>query len=295
MTDGDAKRTDGGGEERRSGYKGPDAPLDVEPVAHFQAPLARAAAMMRTLRNPIGGCPWDLEQTFATIAPYTIEEAYEVADAVERGDMEELCSELGDLLFQVLFHARMAEERGAFDLGDVADSLVAKMVRRHPHVFGDAPERDASAQLVAWEQMKAAERTADGAQSVLDGVAAALPALSRAEKLTKRAARIGFDWPTADAVLDKLEEELAELREARAGGDKAAIAEELGDVLFVLANLSRKLDVDPEAALRAANGKFVRRFGHVERCAATARAAGQTPDLETLERYWTEAKTAERT
>jgi MazG family protein len=255
--------------------------------------LLSAAAVMARLRDADNGCAWDLAQNFRSIVPYTIEEAYEVADAVERGAMDDLCEELGDLLFQVLFHARMAEEAGAFDLAAVADGLVRKMVRRHPHVFGGATQRTAGEQLQAWETLKAQER-ADRMpdDSVLSGVAKALPALSRAEKLSKRAARIGFDWPTAQAVLDKLEEEVAELRAAHAEGDLAKVHEEMGDVLFVVANLARKMQVEPEHALRDANGKFERRFRHVEQ-RARAMPGGSAP-LDVLEEFWLEAKAMER-
>lgn len=256
--------------------------------------LLTAAAVMARLRDRQKGCAWDLAQSFRTIAPYTIEEAYEVADAIDREAMGDLCDELGDLLFQVLFHARMAEEAGAFTLSDVADGLVRKMVRRHPHVFGDEPQRSADQQIQAWEALKAQERAGRAEDdSVLSGVAHTLPALARAEKLTKRAARIGFDWPTAEAVLDKLDEEVKELCAAHAGGEPDKVHEEMGDVLFVVANLARKLGVDPEHALRDANGKFERRFRHVERRARAA-AHGASAPLEVLESYWLEAKRIER-
>lgn len=250
-------------------------------------------ALMARLRDPRDGCLWDREQTFETIAPYTIEEAYEVADAIQRGALPALKEELGDLLFQVVFHARMAEEQGAFDYADVAETLVAKMKMRHPHVFGDAEARDAGQQTHAWEALKAEERKARGAGGVLDDVPLALPALLRAEKLTKRAGRIGFDWPSHEPVLEKLSEELAELEEARCAGDSEAVAEEMGDVLFVVANLARKLGVDPENALRRANHKFERRFRHIE---TALNADGRTGvrSLEELEPLWDEAKRAER-
>ncbi|MET0182631.1 MAG: nucleoside triphosphate pyrophosphohydrolase [Caulobacterales bacterium] len=250
-------------------------------------------ALMRRLRDPDGGCPWDQEQTFATIAPYTIEEAYEVADAIERGAMVDLKEELGDLLFQVVFHARIAEEAGHFDFADVANGLVIKMRARHPHVFGEAEARSAEEQTRAWEEMKAQERGAKRKGGVLDDVAMALPALMRAEKLTKRAARIGFDWANAEHVLEKLDEELAELAEARGHGDADAIADEMGDVLFVMANLSRKIGVDPEDALRRANAKFTSRFQFIERRLAQTGCDGVQP-LEDLEALWIEAKRAER-
>ncbi|NWG53333.1 MAG: nucleoside triphosphate pyrophosphohydrolase [Hydrogenophilaceae bacterium] len=254
--------------------------------------LADLLALMAKLRDPDGGCPWDLEQTFATIAPYTIEEAYEVADAIQRGAMGDLKEELGDLLFQVVFHARMAEEAGHFDFTEVAEALTAKMKRRHPHVFVISDSRTAAEQTRAWEEQKAEERAAKQA-GLLDDVPLALPALVRAEKLTKRAARIGFDWPDAEAVLEKLEEELGEIAAARAANDKAAIAEEIGDALFVMANLARKLDVDPEEALRQANAKFVRRFAHIERRLREAGKEGRQP-LDALEALWLDAKRADK-
>jgi nucleoside triphosphate diphosphatase len=263
--------------------------------------LARNAAasqavldVMARLRDPKQGCPWDVEQTFATIASYTIEEAYEVADAIARNDMGALKEELGDLLFQVAFHARMAEEQGAFDFADVATALAEKMIARHPHVFGEGDGRSAEEQTRAWETLKAEERANKRPNaSLLDDVAMALPALMRAEKLTKRAARINFDWPSADQVLEKLDEELAELAEARLEGDPQALTEEMGDILFVLANLARKLNVDPEEALRRANAKFTARFNHIERRLAEQGRTGPQPlaDMETL---WLEAKRAER-
>lgn len=265
------------------------------------ARLARNAAaaqavidVMARLRDPNGGCPWDLEQNFATIAPYTIEEAYEVADAIEREDLPALKEELGDLLFQVTFHARMAEEQGAFDFADVAQALADKMIMRHPHVFGEGDDRTAEEQTRAWETLKAEHRAQrrPGA-SLLDDVAMALPALMRAEKLTKRAARINFDWPSADDVLAKLDEELAELKEAQAADDQEALTEEMGDVLFVVANLARKLKVDPEEALRRANAKFTRRFSYIERRLAEQGRTGPQP-LDDMEALWLEAKRTEK-
>jgi nucleoside triphosphate diphosphatase len=258
-------------------------------------PLDRLLAMMARLRDPERGCPWDLEQSFATIAPYTIEEAYEVADAIARGDMAALKDELGDLLFQVVFHARMAEEAGLFAFAEVATAIADKMERRHPHVFGDARIDSAAAQTAAWEEHKAAERRtgaqASDAHSVLDGVALALPALLRAVKVQGRAARIGFDWPEARPVFDKLAEEISELRiEFEAGADRSRLEDELGDILFAAANLARKLDIDPEASLRGATAKFERRFRQVEALAAE-RGAGS--DLDALETLWQEAKLAE--
>lgn len=254
--------------------------------------------IMARLRAPEGGCPWDLEQTFATIAPYTVEEAYEVADAIARGDLPDLKEELGDLLFQVVFHARMAEEQDAFAFEDVARAIADKMERRHPHVFGEGPERDAAAQTVSWEATKAAERSEKASRSpasALDGVALALPALMRADKLQGRAARVGFDWPEVRQVLDKIEEEIAELRaELDGGGGKDAIEDEVGDLLFALANLARHLGVDPEAALRRGNRKFERRFRAIE---AALAAQGRRPEgasLEEMEALWQQAKIDER-
>jgi MazG family protein len=252
-------------------------------------PIDRLLAIMARLRDPARGCPWDREQDFATIAPYTIEEAYEVADAIERGDMTALKDELGDLLFQVVFHARMAEEAGLFGFGDVAEAIADKMERRHPHVFGDAEIASVAAQNEAWEAHKAAERQASGAPaSVLDGVARALPALLRAAKISRRAARIGFDWPDARAVIPKLAEEIAELEaELDQGADPAMVEEEMGDLLFAAANLARKLDIEPETALRRATAKFERRFRQVEALAAE-RGIGR--DLDALEALWQEVK-----
>jgi MazG family protein len=251
------------------------------------------------LRTPGSGCPWDLEQTFATIAPYTIEEAYEVADAIERQDMGELKGELGDLLFQSVFHARMAEEAGHFNINDVVRGLVTKMVDRHPHVFGTERVATAEAQVGAWETLKAAERAkkAVGAEpSALDGVALGLPALMRAEKLAKRAARVGFDWPAPGPVFEKLQEEIAELEEAIAAPvkDQAHVAEELGDILFVVANLCRKLSVDPEEALRAANSKFGKRFRAMEAMAKTRGQDFGKLTLDEQEALWVVVKVLER-
>jgi ATP diphosphatase len=258
-------------------------------------PIDRLLGVMAKLRDPEGGCPWDVEQTFATIAPYTIEEAYEVADAIERGDMNDLKSELGDLLFQSVFHARMAQEAGLFDFDDVAAAIADKLERRHPHVFGDeTAQADDKAQKARWEDIKAAERKARAQGGVLDDVPVGLPALTRAAKLTKRAGRVGFDWPSTDEVFDKLAEEIEELRVEIAAGDKDKAREELGDLLFVVANLARKLDVEPEDALRGANAKFVRRFGFIE---AELARDGRTPDQSTLEemdRLWDAAKAAEK-
>ncbi len=249
---------------------------------------------MDRLRDPERGCPWDLEQTFATIAPYTVEEAYEVADAIERNDLTDLKEELGDLLLQVVFHSRMAQEQGAFDIQDVAAAISDKMIRRHPHVFGDHAYENLSAQVEGWEALKAQERKAKAKTGVLDDVPTGLPALTRAVKLTKRAARVGFDWPSTTEVMAKLREETEELRVEIEAGDVAKAREELGDILFVCANLARKLDVDPEDALRATNAKFARRFAFIE--AALARR-GKTPDqsdLAEMDALWNDAKAAEK-
>ncbi len=256
-------------------------------------PIDRLLAIMARLRDPVGGCPWDLEQNFRTIAPYTIEEAYEVADAIECADMPGLKDELGDLLLQVVFHARMAEEAGSFVFDDVVAAICDKMVRRHPHVFGDAEIASVAAQNEAWEAHKAAERQQTGTKvSVLDGVALAFPALLRAAKVSRRAARIGFDWPDARAVLAKIDEEIAEIEaEIVAGAHPDRLEDEIGDLLFAVANLARKLDVEPEMALRRATAKFERRFRQVE---ARAAERGIGRDLDALEALWQEVKADER-
>ncbi|MBV9996567.1 MAG: nucleoside triphosphate pyrophosphohydrolase [Caulobacteraceae bacterium] len=262
-------------------------------------PIFRLIEIMARLRAPDGGCPWDREQTFSSIAPYTIEEAYEVADAIERGDRGELKEELGDLLLQVVYHARMAEELGAFDFEAVAAGIADKMVRRHPHVFGDKVVRDAGEQTLAWEAIKAEERAAKRATSpsvsLLDEVPAGLPALTRAVKLSKRAARVGFVWPSAKEVLEKLREEIGELEVEVEAGDLGKVKDELGDVLFVLANLARDLDIDPEAALRGSNEKFIRRFKYIEGKLAAAGSSPEASDLAEMDGLWDEAKRAERT
>ena len=271
------------------------------------AGIDRLLEVMARLRDPAGGCPWDLEQSFETIAPYTIEEAYEVAEAIRQDDREALRDELGDLLLQVVFHAQMAREDGSFDFDQVARGIADKMIRRHPNVFGDEDSearRSARAQMRSWEAQKATEREArahaEGRRpSVLDGVALALPALLRAEKLQKRAARVGFDWPDRAPVFDKVLEEVAELREAAAatGASKAAdpaVSEEVGDLLFACVNLARHLGVEPEGALRAANAKFTARFRHVEAALANSGREADKVGLEELDRLWDEAKQAER-
>ena len=255
--------------------------------------MDRLLAIMARLRAP-DGCAWDREQDFLSIAPYTVEEGYEVAEAIGTGDRSTLKDELGDLLFQVVYHAQMAEEEGRFAFADVAKSISDKMVRRHPHVFGEAAARDAAAQTEAWEVQKAAERAARAETGTLAGVAVNLPALTRALKLTRRAARVGFDWPEPRAVLDKLEEEARELRAELAGADPVRLADEVGDLLFVLANLARKLDLDPETCLRGANAKFERRFGAVEAGLAAQGRGPADASLEEMEALWAAAKRAER-
>lgn len=247
--------------------------------------------LMAALRNPEGGCPWDLEQDHRSIARYCIEEAYEVVDAIENRSDGELRDELGDLLLQVVFHSQMAEERGAFSFDDVCEAIVTKMIRRHPHVF-DAPDgRDAASQTLAWEEMKAAERAERGEDtSLLADVPVGLPALTRAEKLTRRAARAGFEWEKPEHIVDKLEEELAEVREAMASGDDAHTEEELGDLAMCIANLGRRLGIDTETALRKANAKFERRFRHIESRVADSGRDFQDHGLDELEAYWVEAK-----
>jgi nucleoside triphosphate diphosphatase len=278
--------------------------------------LADLLSVMAALRTPDTGCPWDLDQTFETIAPYTIEEAYEVADAIARADMPDLKDELGDLLLQVVYHSRIAEEAGSFAFPDVADAVTRKMIRRHPHVFGSPAERAAGASPDFWNRIKAEERAqkqqernaqqatvksgVEGASplafpSLLSDVPVGLPGLTRAIKLQDKAARVGFDWPDIKPVFAKLHEELAELEAAMASADPAEIEAELGDLLFVMANLARHLKVDPEAALRRTNGKFLRRFAHIETALA---AGGRTPAQSTLaemDRLWDEAKANERT
>ena len=241
--------------------------------------------VMAKLRDPDGGCPWDLQQDFSTIAPYTIEEAYEVADAIARGDMDELKAELGDLLFQVVFHARMAEEAGSFDFDDVAAAISSKMLRRHPHVFDGADHEPGS-----WEKIKASERKGEADDSALAGVARALPALKRAQKLGSRAAHVGFDWPDRGGVREKIDEEFRELELAVAGRDPAQVEEEFGDVLFAVVNLARHLDVDPEHALAGANHKFESRFRAMEQ--AMRERGERLPDcsLQELEQEWRAAK-----
>ncbi|MBB5514962.1 ATP diphosphatase [Rubricella aquisinus] len=257
--------------------------------------MARLVEIMRRLRDPDTGCPWDIEQDFSTIAPYTIEEAYEVADAIARADMADLADELGDLLLQVVYHAQMGAESAAFDLDTVITGICDKMIRRHPHVFGeDSREKTAEQQTADWEAIKAAERARKGdagPKRTLDGVAAGLPALTRAIKLQNRAARVGFDWPETDQVLDKIVEEAQELRTAENADHRF---EEFGDLMFVMANLARHMDIDPEAALRAANQKFTRRFNQIE---DDLNKIGKSPSQSTLaemDALWDAAKAREK-
>ncbi len=266
--------------------------------------IAALLEIMRRLRTPVTGCPWDLEQTFASIAPYTLEEAYEVADAISRGNMSDLKEELGDLLLQAVYHAQMAEEQGSFDFGDVVEGVTTKMIRRHPHVFGDEASRAAGVTTGFWERIKDAEKAERDAgnaapNGVLDEVPLALPALTRAIKLQNKAARVGFDWPSLKPVLAKMQEELAELSEAMAEQSPsdhvdAKVEEEFGDLLFVVVNVARHLKIDPETALRNANEKFVRRFRHIER---VLRESGSSPTQSTLaemDELWNDAKRQER-
>lgn len=257
--------------------------------------VTRLRAIMAALREPNTGCPWDIEQDFASIAPYTIEEAYEVADAIEKADWPALQGELGDLLLQVVYHAQMADEAGHFTFADVARSISDKMVARHPHVFGDeSREKSAEQQVSDWEKVKAAERAARSQGGVLDDVALGLPALMRAVKLQKRAARVGFDWPDTAQVLDKIAEESAELVEARDTLTQNEITEEMGDLLFVMANLARHLGVDPEEALRGANAKFTRRFRAIEAALAAQNRRPEDSDLAEMDALWNAAKAAEK-
>lgn len=258
--------------------------------------IVRLLTIMRRLRDPEDGCPWDVKQDFRTIAPYTIEEAYEVADAIDRGNLDDLRDELGDLLLQVVFHARMAEESGHFDFSSVTRAISDKMVRRHPHVFAEAQERDAESQTKAWETQKAEERAAkakaEGREpSILEGISAALPPTTRALKLQKRAARVGFDWPEIRPVLEKIEEELAEIRtEIDRDAAVERLEDELGDLLFAVTNLARHLKIDPDSALRRTNAKFEARFQAIEVALAKEGRSIEDADLEEMERLWQAAK-----
>jgi len=261
-----------------------------------QDQMTRLLDIMARLRDPDNGCPWDLEQTFATIAPHTIEEAYEVVEAIEENDMAELKSELGDLMFQVVFYAQMASENGDFDFHDVVGAISDKMITRHPHVFGDKSINTADAQTIAWEETKAAEREAkakksEGPLSALDGVAKTLPALTRAEKLQKRAARVGFDWPDLPPVIDKIHEEIEEFQvELSNGSEKDRLEDEFGDILFAVVNLGRKAGLDPEVALKRTNKKFTTRFQGVEEGLRLKGKSIDQSDLEEMDQLWNEMK-----
>jgi ATP diphosphatase len=267
--------------------------------------ISRLIEIMAALRVPVTGCPWDIEQSFETIAPYTIEEAYEVADAIHRGDMDDLRDELGDLLLQVVYHSRMAEEAGAFSFDDVVDAVTTKMIRRHPHVFGDETARGAGMAKGVWEKIKAEEKASkraarlargldaeDHGQGFLDSVPVALPALTRALKLQEKAAMVGFDWGSAGPILDKIEEEIAELREAMEKASETEIKDEFGDVLFALVNFARHLKIDSEAALTGTNEKFRTRFHHVERALEASGRTLEEATLEEMETLWQQAKNA---
>jgi nucleoside triphosphate diphosphatase len=269
--------------------------------------LARLVEIMAALRTPVTGCPWDLEQTFDTIAPYTIEEAYEVADAIERGDRADLKDELGDLLLQVVYHARLAEEENQFAFQDVVLAVTTKMIRRHPHVFGDEQARAAGAAKGFWNTVKAEEKAekaservrlggavATSTASLLDDVPRALPALTRAVKLQDKAAKVGFDWPSLKPVFDKMREELLELEDAVASTDRNKIQDEFGDLLFVMANVARHLELDPESALRGANHKFARRFAHIEKVLAASGRGPAQSNLAEMDALWDQAKEIER-
>ena len=270
-------------------------PYDEKLVNDPKGGMPRLIEIMRALRDPNTGCPWDIEQDFASIAPYTIEEAYEVSDAIERQDWHDLKAELGDLLLQTVYHTQMASEEKLFDFDDVANAISDKMVARYPHVFGDENrEKSADQQTADWEAIKAAERASKAKQGTLDDVALALPALMRAIKLQKRAARVGFDWPAIDQVLDKMLEEAHELNDAKSNLSQAEIEEEFGDLLFVMVNFGRHLKIDAEEALRSANAKFTRRVKHIERALAER---GKTPEQSTLEEMdalWEAAKVIDK-
>jgi MazG family protein len=270
--------------------------MPIQNPASDTTSLAELLRIMARLRDRESGCPWDVEQTFATIAPYTIEEAYEVADAIERNELGDLKDELGDLLFQVVFHARMAEEAGAFAFADVARTICDKMLRRHPHVFGGEPVADSAEQTKRWEEIKREERAAYAAAAgagVLADVPVGLPGLTRAVKLGKRAATVGFDWPNVSGVRAKVDEELAEVDAAIASGERDEIAAELGDLLFSIANLSRHLDLDPETCLRSANERFARRFRAVESDVAASGRGWSSYDAASLDSLWLRAKANE--
>ncbi|MEP3631204.1 MAG: nucleoside triphosphate pyrophosphohydrolase [Hyphomicrobiales bacterium] len=269
---------------------------DIEPSRDIE----RLLEVMARLRDPVAGCSWDQKQTFESIAPYTIEEAYEVKDAIDRDDMPDLCDELGDLLLQVVYHAEIAKEQGAFDFGDVVEAINRKMIRRHPHVFGTEEQKKSGIQAGEWERIKAVERAEKAALKpaqtkaeealLLDSVPATLPALSHAMKLQKRASTVGFDWNDIGLVFDKLREEFQEFEVEQASGDQDKMQDELGDILFVAVNLARHLKIDPEAALAGTNRKFIKRFNHIERQLRAENRTLTEADLNELERYWVEAK-----
>jgi MazG family protein len=275
---------------------GPPPGLEAFAGSDAGKAIDRLIAIMARLRDPVSGCPWDIEQTHETIAVYTIEEAYEVADAIAHGDDGDLRQELGDLLLQAVYHARLAEERGAFAFADTANAISEKLIRRHPHVFGDAAAGSAGAAKLSWEAIKERERAGKPKpKGALDGVPVALPALTRAVKVQEKAARTGFDWPSTEGVIEKIVEESRELaEEARNEAPQERLTEEYGDLLFVVANLARHLKIDPEAALRAAISKFERRFGHIEaRLAETGRTANES-SLEEMTVFWDEARAADK-
>lgn len=285
-----------------------EEPVEVLPRPQAAAGIERLVAIMAALRRPVTGCPWDLEQSFDTIAPYTVEEAYEVADAIERGDMVDLCDELGDLQLQVVYHAQLAEEAGLFRFEDVLAAINTKMVRRHPHVFGDVEARTAGMAKDAWDKIKAEEKAEKAARrsgqpqpgavpgtSALAGVTAALPGLTRAVKLQDKAGQVGFDWNDPRAVIAKIREELDEVEETlSAEAAQGARQEEIGDLLFVVANLARHMNVDPEAALRGANAKFIRRFLSIEAALAARGSSPARSTLDEMDALWNAAKAAEK-
>ena len=269
--------------------------MPQDPIFATSPGMDRLLEVMRRLRDPQTGCPWDIEQTFETIAPYTIEEAYEVADAIERQDWDELKGELGDLLLQTVYHTAISQERGLYDFHDVADAIVQKMIDRHPHIFGDeSRDKSAEQQTRDWEAIKAKERASKAQKGALDGVALGLPSLLRAVKLQKRAARVGFDWPDTEQVLDKIIEESQELVEARDSLTQTEVEEEFGDLLFVMANLGRHLGIEPETALRATNAKFTRRFEGVEAALAAKGKRPEDSDLAEMDALWDAVKAAEK-
>ena len=291
-------------DQTASAHAGPDHQASLKPRQALMQPSRSVNGLidiMAALRTPVTGCAWDLAQDFSSIAPYTIEEAYEVVDAIHRGDAEDLCDELGDLLLQVVFHARMAEEKGLFSFADVCKAITAKMIRRHPHVFGEARDLPPDQVKALWGQIKAQEKSDRAARptantrpepdhGLLDGVPQALPALSRAEKLQKLVGSVGFDWDDVQLVFDKCDEELAEVREAVASGDQAAIKDEIGDLLFVVVNIARHMNIDPEDALRHGNLKFTRRFNYIESNLKAKNKEWSATSLPEMEELWIEAK-----